>query len=93
MDENGWLHRTAYVINAKNGAIFQLTVDIAKARDGRHILYATNGKINGVGNVNVNSLKTRGSWQNSNSINNVTQDVESVNTQFALLPEAGQVDR
>ena len=51
LDQNGWLHRTAYVINFQNGNVYELTVDIAKARDGRHILYATDGKIKRVGNA------------------------------------------
>lgn len=67
LDENGWLHRTAYVINSKNGNIHQITMDIAKARDGRVILYALNGKTKKVGNAEVNSLKIRGSSQNPNS--------------------------
>lgn len=73
LDQNGWLHRTANVINAKNGNIYNLTLDIAKAQDGRHILYATNGNIKKVGNVQVNSLKIKGSGQNSNSTNNLSQ--------------------
>ncbi len=73
LDQNGWLHRTANVINAKNGNVYNLTLDIAKAKDGRHILYATNGNIKRVGNVQVNSLAIRGSGQNSNSTNNVAQ--------------------
>ncbi len=44
LDANGWLHRTANVINAKNGSIYQIKMDIAKAKDGRIILYALNGK-------------------------------------------------
>ncbi len=73
LDRKGWLHRTANVINAQNGNIYNLTFDIAKADDGRHILYATKGKIKRVGNANVNSLKIRGSKLNSNSANNVAQ--------------------
>ena len=42
-------------------------MDIAKAEDGRHIMYATKGKINRVGTVLVNSLVTRGSGLNTNS--------------------------
>ena len=41
--------------------------DIAKAKDGRTILYATNGKIKKVGNVQVGSLKIKGPGQNSNT--------------------------
>ena len=69
LDANGWLHRTAYVINAKNGSIYQVTMDIAKTEDGRHILYALNGKTKKVGNAEVNSIvtkATKGSSQNSN---------------------------
>ena len=78
LDQNGWLHRTANVINTKNGNIYSLTFDIAKAKDGRHILYATNGNIKRVGNVQVNSLTVRGSGQNSNSANNVAQSDPTV---------------
>lgn len=78
LDQNGWLHRNANVINAANGNIYNLTFDIAKARDGRHILYATNGKIKRVGNVQVNSLVIRGSGQNSNSTNTLAQQQSTV---------------
>ncbi len=78
LDEKGWLHRTAHVVNTRNGAIYQITVDIAKARDGRHILYATHGKIKRVGNAEVNSLKNRGSRQNSNSNTTVAQKTPGV---------------
>ena len=80
LDEKGWLHRTAHIVNAKNGAIYQITVDIAKARDGRHILYATDGKIKRVGNAQVSSLTNRGSKQNPNSDTNVAQKTPGVNT-------------
>lgn len=50
-----------------------MVLDIAKAKDGRHILYATKGKIKKVGNVQVSSLKIRGSGQNSNSNATVAQ--------------------
>ena len=78
LDKNGWLHRNANVINQKNGNIYNLTVDIAKAADGRTILYATNGKIKKVGNVQVNSLKIKGSGQNSDFDNKVAQDGSNV---------------
>lgn len=45
LDAKGWLHRKADVINVKNGSIYEVTMDIAKTADGRHILYATKGKI------------------------------------------------
>ena len=81
LDAKGWLHRTANVINTKNGNIYQITMDIAKAEDGRTILYALNGKTKRVGNAEVNSLvvkTTRGSSQNSNSEGIVSQDADFV---------------
>lgn len=42
--KKGWLHRAAYVINATNGNIHQVAMDIAKAKDGRIILFAVKGK-------------------------------------------------
>lgn len=79
LDEHGWLHRTANVINARNGKIFNVMLDIAKTKDGRVILYATSGKIKEVGNANVSSLKIRGSRPNSNSNNSLSQNKYSVN--------------
>ena len=73
LDKNGWLHRDAYVINSKNGSIYNITLDIAKTNDGRHILYATNGKIKKVGQTEVNSLLNRGSGSHSNSNTTVSQ--------------------
>ncbi len=78
LDQNGWLHRTANVINAKNGNVYNLTFDIAKAKDGRHILYATKGKIKKVGNAQVNSLILRGSRLNSNSNSRITEPASTV---------------
>ena len=90
LDQNGWLHRKANVINAKNGNIYSLTLDIAKTRDGRHILYATKGKIKRVGNVQVNSLKLRGSGQNSNSesiVSHAENDVKKYSFSDMLMEE------
>ncbi len=39
LDENGWKYRIAYLID-KKGQIYETTLNIAKARDGRNILYA-----------------------------------------------------
>ena len=66
-DRDGWLHRNANVINAQNGKIYNITIDIAKTSDGRVVLYATKGKIKKVGQAKVNSLKIRGSTPHSNS--------------------------
>ena len=89
LDANGWLHRNANVINRKNGNIYNLTVDIAKAADGRTILYATDGKIKKVGSVKVNSLKIKGSRQDSNFSDNVAQKSGNVNGQFSLSDSDG----
>ena len=75
-DKNGWLHRNANVINAKNGNIYNLTVDIAKTEDGRVVLYATKGKIKKVGQAKVNSLKARGSTPHSNFDISIPQNTE-----------------
>lgn len=80
LDENGWLHRNANVINQKNGNIYNVIIDIAKTADGRTILYATDGKIKKVGSVQVNSLKIKGSGQDSNFFGSVPQSEENVNT-------------
>lgn len=84
-DANGWLHRTANVINIKNGNIHQITMDIAKTEDGRHILYALRGKTKKVGNADVNSLVAKavsGSELNSNYGNNLTQKNNGVNSNY-----------
>ena len=90
LDEHGWLHRNANVVNAKNGAIYNLTFDIAKARDGRTILYATKGKIKKVGDVQVHSLKIRGAEQNSNSIDSISDPAKSVNGKFSLADDSAE---
>ncbi len=81
LDANGWLHRNANVINAKNGNIYNITVDIAKTADGRTILYATKGKIKKVGQTKVNSLKLKGSTSHSNFKDSVVQNGANVNTE------------
>lgn len=80
LDQNGWLHRNANVINVKTGQIYNLTFDIAKTADGRTILYTVNGKIKRVGSAEVNSLKLRGSGQNSNSADSISLADGNVNT-------------
>ena len=88
MDKNGWLHRNANVINRTNGKIYNLTIDIAKAEDGRTILYATDGKIKKVGNVDVNSLKIKGSRLNSNFVRTVAQKKPSVKGQNSISKDS-----
>lgn len=91
MDKNGWLHRNANVINKRNGNIYNLTVDIAKAADGRTILYATDGKIKKVGTVKVNSLKIKGSRQNSNFARSVSQNGKNVKHSLSVDTEGRQL--
>ncbi len=88
LDENGWLHRNANVINQRNGNIYNLKIDIAKTADGRNILYATDGKINRVGNVNVDSLKIKGPRQNSNSKDIVAEEKGEV--KYSMSDSAGR---
>ena len=79
------------MINARNGAIYNLTLDIAKAGDGRIILYATKGKIKKVGNAQVHSLKIRGAEQNSNFFCSIHQNVgesQEVDEYFSSSPSA-----
>ena len=45
LDENGWKPRKTYVL-AQDGNIYEAQLRIAKARDGRNILYAVNLDIN-----------------------------------------------
>ena len=45
LDENGWEERTSHVMT-KDGTIYPVTLHIARARDGRNILYDVNVKIN-----------------------------------------------
>ena len=58
--------------------LFLTLTEIAKYADGRTILYATDGKMKKVGNVDVNSLTIKGSRQNSNFDPNVSQEGDSV---------------
>ncbi len=75
LDENGWLHRNANVINKKNGNIYKLTFDIAKSSDGRLILYTTKGAIKKMGSVNGNSVaeNAKGPGQNTHLSNSISQ--------------------
>lgn len=45
LDEHGWEERTSHVMT-KDGTIYPVTLHIARARDGRNILYDVNIKIN-----------------------------------------------
>lgn len=79
VDEKGWLHRKAYVVRKTDGAIFDLTFDIAKSRDGRVIIYATKGKIKKIGQTEVSSLRIKGSGSHSNFDNSILENEPTVN--------------
>lgn len=95
LDENGFLHRNANVINAKTGSIYQIAIDIAKADDGRMIAFALNGKTRKIGNVNVNSLSLRKEvqLQNTNlSINNNKSNAAESQAQNSAAMPASSLD-
>ena len=85
LDANGFLHRKAKVINASNGSVYEINMDIAKASDGRHILYVLN-KPKRIGAVQVNSpaLSAGGSQTHPRSRGIKTQEKQSVNQKFSM---------
>lgn len=96
MDKNGWLHRTANIINIKNGNIYEITIDIPKTNDGRALLYATKGKIKKVGQTDVKSLKIKASRSHSNFDNIISDKNKNNNTDFKKnirysLTEPGEI--
>ena len=81
LDENGWEFRNAFVMD-KYGKIYSVTLNIAKSKDGRNILYDIN-KINevGYGVVLSNAKGKRSSHINPNFVNNsISQSENNVNT-------------
>ena len=81
LDENGWEYRNAIVMD-KYGKLYSVTLNIAKSKDGRNILYDIN-KINevGYGVVLSNAKGKRSSHINPNFINNsISQSENNVNT-------------
>jgi hypothetical protein len=56
IDQNGWLHRYAYVVDSLKNVIYKVNFDIAKTKDGRHLLYSMRGKIERIGDADVSSL-------------------------------------
>lgn len=78
LDENGWDHRKTYVQDIK-GKIYEATLNIAKASDGRNILYSiSNVKEVDAGAVPSN-LKGRGSHISSTSKYSISQEEPIVN--------------
>lgn len=81
LDENGWEFRNAFVMD-KYGKIYSVTLNIAKSKDGRNILYEIN-KINevGYGDVLSNAKGKRSSHINPNFVtNSISQSENNVNT-------------
>ena len=81
LDENGWEFRNAFVMD-KYGKIYSVTLNIAKSKDGRNILYDIN-KINevGYGDVLSNAKGKRSSHINPNFVtNSISQSKNNVNT-------------
>ena len=81
LDENGWEFRNAFVMD-KYGKIYSVTLNIAKSKDGRNILYDIN-KINevGYGDVLSNAKGKRSSHINPNFVtNSISQSENNVNT-------------
>ena len=81
LDENGWEYRNAIVMD-KYGKLYSVTLNIAKSKDGRNILYDIN-KINevGYGVVLSNAKGKRSSHINPNFVtNSISQSENNVNT-------------
>ena len=81
LDENGWEFRNAFVMD-KYGKIYSVTLNIAKSKDGRNILYDIN-KINevGYGVVLSNAKGKRSSHINPNFVtNSISENRNNVNT-------------
>ena len=81
LDENGWEFRNAFVMD-KYGKLYSVTLNIAKSKDGRNILYDIN-KINevGYGDVLSNAKGKRSSHINPNFVtNSISQSENNVNT-------------
>ena len=84
LDSNGWLHRTATVANTKNGKLYEVTIDIAKAKDGRLIYYSDSGNIKQVGQAKLSSMHSQGLAATSQLTSNTkSQSNSSVNPQSA----------
>ena len=100
MDEHGWTLKKAYV-QTLDGKIYETTLNIAKSRDGRNILYAlSNTKQVGVGdvpsaqkgrgshittNLSVDSIAQTGNTVNNNSMQNSENDAQTENGRHSIV--------
>lgn len=81
LDQNGWEFKTAYVQDIK-GNIYETTLNIAKARDGRKILYAFSNTKR-VDGGDVSSIPKKGdSHTTFNSGNSIAPKGDAVNTLY-----------
>lgn len=89
LDENGWNLYKA-ILMQKNNKIFEATINVAKARDGRNILYDIN-KIKEIGHGDVSSKSPKA--QRDSHINPdfyepiLSQKDTSVNTDYMQNPQ------
>ena len=93
MDENGWIHRTAY-LQDKSGNIYEATLNIADGRD-RKILYDINNirkidKKRETAGGSVPSAVSGGASSASHSFSNtrnIADNSDSVNSKFSITEE------
>ncbi len=78
LDENGWEHRKTY-LQTRNGDIYETTLNIAKSKDGRKILYALSNTKRVEAGAVPSSVNGRGSHTSINSDNRVSQNNPVVN--------------
>ncbi len=78
LDENGWEYKRA-IVQSKDGGIYETTLNIAKAKDGRRILYALSNTKRIDAGV-VSSIQTeRDSHRTIDSNNRISQNEPVVN--------------
>ncbi len=80
LDENGWSHYTVTLMQT-NGDVYEATINVAKSKDGRNILYDINQiKRTGHGAVSSESQRAqRDSLINPSSANSISDSAENVN--------------
>ncbi len=80
LDENGWTHYTVTLMQT-NGDVYEATINVAKAKDGRNILYDINQiKRTGHGAVSSESQTAqRDSLINPSSADSISDSDEKVN--------------
>ena len=81
LDENGWEHRKTYIQDIKNN-IYEATLNIAKARDGRNILYDVSNIIKVDEGAVSSTQNERDSLTNRQPSVTISQNEPTVNTQY-----------